>query len=186
MSFHRRPRQNVTMLKYWLVSSVALWMIPFCLLHACSGRNDEEVIRQLIKEGTELAEEHNIGGLMKLTTEDFVADPGQHDHRGVRAILFRTFAYYGQFKIVYPRPSVDLVTDGKTAAATLYFLIVKKHLAFPELEALYHDPRGWLESVGENADLYRLHLELRRNQGDWLVRLARLESFTGVGFSERL
>ena len=54
----------------------------------------------------------------------------------------------------------------------------------PELDLLYNDPKGWLAEVGENADLYRLSLELLKRKANWLVKLALLESFTGMGFSE--
>jgi len=37
--------------------------------------------------------------------------------------------------------------------------------------------------VGETADLYRLKLELLKNNEDWLVRSVLLEPFRGVGFS---
>ena len=32
------------------------------------------MIRRLVKEGAKLAESHDIGGLMKLAAEDFIAD----------------------------------------------------------------------------------------------------------------
>jgi hypothetical protein len=163
---------------------VALLVFSCCLLPSCSRENDVEVIRQLVNKAAKEAEAHDIGGLMKLTTEDFIADPGGHDRRAVRGILFRAFAYYKQFRLVYPQPSVELASDDKTAAATVYFLIVRKDISFPELDSLYHDPQGWLDQVGENADLYRLHLKLGKKEGKWLVRLAQLESFTGVGFRE--
>jgi len=61
---------------------------------------------------------------------------------------------------------------------------VKKERSLPKLEALYNDPQGWLDEVGENADLYRLKLDLIKNGGDWLVNEVHLERFTGLGFRE--
>jgi hypothetical protein len=84
---------------------------------------------------------------------------------------------------MYPEPSVDLEESGREASAKVYFMIVKKERSIPELKDLYKDPRGWLEEVGETADLYRLKLELLKNNGDWLVRSVLLEPFRGVGFS---
>ncbi len=50
-------------------------------------------------------------------------------------------------------------------------------------QELYKDPQGWLEEVGENADLYRLKLELLKKNREWLLRRAHLELFRGLGFN---
>jgi|GEM_PF-429704 len=160
------------------------WLILFFFLTSCSSKDDTDVIRQLVKQGAIFAEKHDIRGLMKLTSEDFLAMPGQHDHRGVRRILWMAFRHYGEFKVMYPNPSVDLEPSGLTAFATIYFMIVKKDLSFPKLKELYKDPQGWLEEAGENVDLYRLKLELLKKNSDWLVRQAHLELFRGLGFGE--
>ncbi len=142
------------------------------------------MIHQLIKEGAELAEQHNAHGLMKLTTEDFLARPGQHNSREVRRILWLAFNHYGNFRLMYPEPSVELQSGGSGARAKVYFLIVRKEQSVPKLKELYKNPQSWLEEVGENADLYRLKLELLKKNGDWLVKGALLEPFRGLGFSE--
>ena len=166
-----------------LARLVTLLLITLFILAACAKEDDTEQIRELIKEGARLAEEHNIAGLLKLTTEDFVAGPGKHDGREVKGILWYAFNHYGNFKVMYPEPSVDLEESGRSASARVYFMLVQKERSIPELKDLYKDPRGWLEEVGETADLYRLKLELLKNNGDWLVRSVLLEPFKGMGFS---
>ena len=66
----------------------------------------------------------------------------------------------------------------------MYVLIVKKDRVVPDLKDLYDDPKSWLETVGENADLYQLKLELVKTDGRWRVRKAHLEVFKGTGFSD--
>jgi hypothetical protein len=166
-----------------LARLITVLLITLFILAACSKDNDTEQILNLIKEGAKLAEEHSAAGILKLTTEDFVARPGQHDGREVRRILWFAFNHYGNLKVMYPEPSVDLKESGREASAKVYFMIVRKERSIPELKDLYKDPRGWLQEVGENADLYRLKLELLKNNGDWLVRSVLLEPFRGVGFS---
>ncbi len=61
-------------------------------------------------------------------------------------------------------------------------MIVKKELSYPGLEALYADPKAWLAQAGENADLYRLRLEFRKTNGEWIVSSTRLDPFRGLGF----
>ena len=165
-------------------------MIPGMLLFfffwmaACSQKDDVQVIRELIKEGAKLAEEHNIKGIMELTTEDVVALPGHHDRLAIKRIIFSAFMHYGKLKVLYPKPSVDLSTTDNSATCTIYLLIVKQDRTIPDLKDLYEEPRRWLEAVGENADLFQIKLQLLKQDGTWRVKQAHLEGFKGLGFSE--
>jgi len=172
-----------------LAKQVCAWLVVLLLLfmsglESCSSKDEETAIRELVKKGATLGEEQDIKGLMNLTTEDFLALPGDLGRQETRRILFVAFRHYQDFKILYPRPNVELKPDKGSASAVFPFLIVKKETTLPKLKELYEDPQRWLETVGENADLYRLKLEWVKQNGDWLVRQARLERFTGRSFSE--
>jgi hypothetical protein len=170
--------------KHVCAGFVLLILIAVSVFESCSPKDEETAIRELVKKGATLAEEQDIRGLMNLTTEDFVALPGDLRRQETRGILFMAFRHYQNFKIIYPRPSVDLKPDKRSSSAVFPFLIVKKETTLPKLKDLYEDPQRWLETVGENADLYRLKLECVKQDGDWLVRQARLERFTGTSFSD--
>ncbi|UCH20214.1 MAG: hypothetical protein JSU83_16875 [Deltaproteobacteria bacterium] len=167
-----------------LLKWTAYWVIFFFLPVSCAEKDDVAVIRQLVEEGAKLAEKQDINGLMKLTTEDFLALPGKHDNREVKTIIWLAFKHYRKFRILFPEPSINLAADSQTAFASVKFLIVKKDQSLPNLNELWKNPKRWLEMVGENADLYQLKLEWLKKDKDWLVRQARLESFRGLGFSE--
>ena len=169
--------------KIFLLRLALLGLIFLLFSPSCSKEDEAEKIRSLIKEGAELAEKHDISGLIKFTTEDFTAQPGNQGSREVRRILWFAFNYYGNFRIMYPEPSVDLGPEGRDGSARVYFLIVKKEQSAPKVKDLYKDPKGWIQEVGESADLYRLSLELSKENGDWLVKRALLEPFRGTGFS---
>lgn len=151
---------------------------------SCSSRDEETAIREMIKKGATLGEKQDIKGLMDLTTEDFLALPGDLGRQETRRILFMAFRHYRDFKILYPRPSVELKSDNRSAAAVFPFLIVRKETVLPKVKDLYEDPQRWVETVGENADLYRLKLECLQHHGEWLVKKARLERFTGTSFRD--
>jgi hypothetical protein len=151
---------------------------------ACSQKDDVQVIRELIKEGAELAEDHNVSGIMELTTEDVVALPGHHNRLAIKRLLFSAFMHYGKLKVLYPKPSVDLSSTDNSATCMIYLLIVKKDRTIPDLKDLYEEPRRWLETVGENADLFQIKLQLLKKDGKWRVKQAHLEAFRGLGFSE--
>ena len=160
-----------------------------CLLAAvlgvsCAGTDDEEAVRLLVAKGAELAEAHDIGGIMELATRDLVAMPAELDRRAVKGVLWSAFNHYGALKVLYPRPEVEIAPGAEQASARFPFMIVKKEQSYPGLQDLVDDPVAWLEEAGENADIYRMTLQLNKQDGEWVVNLARLERFTGMGFEE--
>jgi len=158
-------------------------IIAALLLHLSCGKGDNvQAIRELIDKGAVLGEKHDIGGLMKLATEDFLALPGDLDRQSAKAILWRAFKYYGVFKVLHPLVKVTVDSEGKKASAGFPFLIVRENVFFPGLKDLAEDPRRWLEEVGENADLYSLDMELVKDNSEWFVRKALLKRFTGRSF----
>ena len=176
--------EGLSLAKQGWVWFLVLLLISVNGLGSCSSKDEESAIRELIKKGATLAEEQDIKGLINLTTEDFSVLPAELGRQETRRILFVAFRHYQDFKILYPRPGVELKPDKRSASAVFPFLIVKKETTLPKLKELYEDPQRWLETVGENADLYRLKLEWLKQDGDWLVKQARLERFTGASFSE--
>jgi hypothetical protein len=176
-SFLARRKLQILSKIFWIAGLLFLGV-------SCSKGDDAEAIRKLIDKGVALGEKHDIEELMKLATEDFIALPGDLDRRSTRAILWRAFNYYGALKIVHPWPSVEVEPNGKRASAGLPFLILREDRSFPKLKDFSHDPKRWLEEVGENADLYRLDMELAKENGRWLVRRAVLKRFTGWSFQE--
>jgi hypothetical protein len=169
---------------YLTLKRTVFGIMILLLLTSCSEKDDIILIRELIEQGAKLAEKHDINGLMKLTTGDFIALPGKHDNREVKTIIWLAFKHYRKFKILYPEPSIRLQTNRDTALATVTFLIVRKEQSLPDLNELWRNPEKWLKELGENADLYQLKLELLKQNGNWLVREARLAPFRGLGFNK--
>jgi hypothetical protein len=147
-------------------------------LTACSKTEREEAVYQLIQEGVQLAQAHDLSGMMDLTRDDFTVGPGDHSRKEVRRILFVMLKRYGHFRILYPNPSVKLSEDEQIASVKMNFLIAKKDQTFPELELLYKDPTTWLATADKSADLYTLSMELRFDSGNWLLQKARITGFS--------
>jgi len=161
-----------------LIKMMIPWMLfPFFFLTAaCSQKDDVQVIRGLIKDGAKLAEDHDVSGIMELATEDVVALPGHHNRIEIKRIIWAALMHYGKLKVLYPKPSVDLSTTDNSATCMIHLLIVKKDRTIPDVKDLYEEPRRWLETVGENADLFQIKLQLLKKDGMWRVK--------GLGFSE--
>jgi hypothetical protein len=163
-----------------LVRVRVYFILIWSLALSCAKKDDVNLILHLIQESAKLAEAHRVQKLIDLTTEDFQATPGPLDRRETSKILWWAFRHYGDFKIWYPEPSIDLgALDAATA--TVYFMIVKKERTYPKLEKLYKEPKAWLEEIGDNADLYRLTIGLVKKDTDWVVKSALLEPFKGFG-----
>ncbi len=154
-----------------------------CLLWltlACAAGDEASVLRDQIQEGAGFAEKHDIGALMGLASPDFKAQPGDHGSRAVRGILFKAFRHYGDFKIYYPRPFVEVSKSKETALATVYFVILRRDYVLPDLKAFYDDPQGWITAVGKKADLYELELVFEKKNRRWKVRQARMNPLKGL------
>lgn len=152
-------------------------MLSLLLLNACSKTDREEEVYILIQHAVDLAEGHNLSGLMELTQEGFTAGPGDYTSKDIRRILFVTFKRFGKFRIHYPKPSIRLSEDEETAIVKMNFLMAKKDRLFPELNMLYEDAAAWVRGVDERTDIYTLTMELSYESGDWLVKKARITSF---------
>ena len=167
---------------YPLQRPASFFLIPLFFLISCSSTDDASMIRKLVEDCARLAEEHNAKEIIKQTTEAFYANPGKHDRQGVRKILWWAFRQYGEFKILYPEPDIELMESDSAAICRIYFMIVRNKQEYPALKELYDDPEAWLEEVGKNADLYRLDLNFSKNDGDWDVTRAELAPFKGLSF----
>lgn len=161
-----------------IVTRYLIGMLCGCvLLTACSESDDTLAIKALVETGVALAEQKSIDGLMNLVTEDFVAMPGRRDEPMARKVLFAAFLRYGNFSIHYPQPRIEIADNGVRAVVAFPFVIVRQDHELPGLPDLYEDPQGWMEAVGEKADLYQLNLRLHKQNGDWLVAQAELHGY---------
>jgi len=167
------PRRGLLALKAGLLGAA------LALSFACQRGDETDRVRAVIAEGSARAEGRDLEGLLSLATEGLRADPGQRNRDEVREILAAAFYHYRRFRILHPQAAVELSDDGSSARASLPFLIVREERSYPGLEELSRDPKGWLERVGENADLYHLSLELAKGESGWRVAAARLNSYRG-------
>lgn len=154
----------------------------FLSIAACSSNDDAAAIGKLVTKGVDLAEKHDIGSLMDLTAKHFFAMPGNHNARAVKGILFQTFKYYEKFHILSPKPLISIDEKHINAAVTVYFVIVRQKHDLPGIGELYNDPKQWVETIGEKADLYQIKLEMTKQSGSWQVTQAHLKPFKGYGF----
>jgi hypothetical protein len=155
---------------------VCCFLVVGALAFSCGPKPNDAVqqIRRRIQLGAQRAEGHNIGGIMALADDAFVAQPGSRSSAECKRLLWLAFKRYGEFRVLYPQPKVTLSKEKDRATAKVPFLIVKKDQSLPDLKSLYEDPQGWLEKMGDRGDLYQLSLEFAKRGSDWLVVRAHL------------
>jgi len=149
------------------------------LLGGCGAEDEASILRRIVTEGAEYAQQHDIASLMAYAAVDFKGQPGDLNAKAVKGILFRSFKYYGNFRIYHPRPFVDLDPSRKTAKVTVYFVILRKDYLLPDLRALYEDPQGWVAAISRKADLYELELTCSKTRTAWKVAEARIQALKG-------
>ena len=166
---------GMTITRAMTISFILAATLPSC--SGCEDKDDETQIRQLFNYAADIAQKKDIGELMDLTTEDFKVARHGLDRQSVKGVLLMAFRRYGTFTIEHPRPDVDLGPADGEATASAPFLIVRQGKEAPDLRDLYEDPQGWIESVGEMADLYNIELWLVKTDDGWKVEKARLDGY---------
>ena len=158
------------------------WLLAAALLASSAGcrkGGDEQAILELIDEAARLAEAHETSEIMDLATDDFVAEPGGRDSEEVRGILQFAFMRYGEMRIVYPKPSIE-ITPPDMARAGVPFVIMRAGGPVPDLGGLVEDHEKWLEEASRSADPYHLDLWLLKTSGRWKVAKVHIEGLRPV------
>lgn len=160
---------------------LAVALLALTLL-GCDKPDDVTRIRTLVEDAVVHAEKQNLKGLMEHVTDDFAANPGNHDEQSVRGILLITLRQYGNFDIKHPVPGIKLADDTQSAEVSLPFWVVRDGESFPSVTELQDDPARWVEAVGEAVgDPYRLQLSMVKKDGDWKVSEATIQGTRTIG-----
>ncbi len=162
-------------MKQTSVAMVMMMLMAACA-QACSGceeKDDRKVILKIIQDAAEMAQEHRTSDLMDLTTSYFTAHGSGRQE--VRQVLMYAWNRYGQFRILYPEPGIDVAPDRMTAKAKVPFVILREGGPIPELGGLAADPQGWLEEASKSTDPYHLELWFARTDDGWKVEKAELD-----------
>ena len=153
------------------------------LLEACSRceeKDDEELILQLIDNGARAAEEHRIGDVIGVTTQDFSTQPGQLDRRATKGVLLMAVRRYKRFKVHYPPPTIQIIQSGLAAETSFPFVIVREGQKVPELSGLADNPKEWLNKVAKLADLYYMKLWFIKEDAAWKVKKAEVNGYREI------
>ncbi len=161
------------MRRIWITTVTAVLALGAQACSGCEEKDDRTAILKIIQEAAVMAQEHRTSDLMDLTTSTFTAHGS--DQQGVRGILMYAWNRYGQFRILYPEPAIDVAPDRMTAKAKVPFVVLREGGPIPDLGGLAADPQGWLEEASKSADPYHLELWFAKIDDGWKVEKAELD-----------
>jgi len=166
-----------------ILTVLFVWLALASVLNCgscCSSGSDEDAIRDMIDQAARLAEEHSISGILDLATQDFRVKPRGKTRQDIKRLMFWAFNRYGRFTLLSPRASVEVDQQSKTAKASVYYLLVRRGKAMPDVEHLVDNPEEWLIKVQDLTNLFRVRLDLIKTGSDWKFQRAQVERFKGI------
>lgn len=148
------------------VSALAMLLLA---APGCRGKSDEAKIRALLDDAVQAVEEGRIGDAFDHVAEDYKDDAG-NDKAQAKAILAGQAIRGSRITIVRRDEKVD-VEEGATTASARFDA------------ALFRGDRAKLKGiVPQRSGTYRFTLDLRKDDGTWLVTKATWESIPASSF----
>jgi hypothetical protein len=120
-----------------------------------------------------LLESKEVSKSMKLTTRDFMVQPGRLNHGAVVGRLYSFFRNSGRIAILHPSPDVEVHESGESALVSMPFVVAKNGTRVEALDNLYDDPEAWAEKASEHTTVQRAELSMVKENDRWLIRTIR-------------
>lgn len=150
---------------------VAAWLLClFPLLLSCSSDTStpEEKIRQLLAEGERAVESRSVTAVEPLLSDEYQDDRG-NDRRSVLRLLAGYFLSHQSIHLLTQVTDVTLTGD-QEAEATVYIAVAGQPI------------ESTSQLLSLRADLIRLHIRLRGENGEWQVVSARWRRAEPIDF----
>lgn len=148
-------------------------------LLACDEEPDSLRITRVVDAAVGHAEAGRVGDLMDLCTKNFSAHGA--DKQRIRRVLFGYLAGRRGAKILHPAYEIRISGPG-LAQVRFPFAFVKGEALKDEKHG--DDAESWVERWADRARLMRITVDLREDEGEWMLSGARAERFSGLGFTK--
>ena len=149
---------------------------------ACDDEPDSLRIKRLVDAAVGHAEAGRIGELMDLCAGDFNAHGA--DKRRIRRILFGYLAGRRGAKILHPNYEIRITEPGLAWVRFPFAFVKGEALKDAKATKADQDSASWVERWADRARLMRVTLNVREDDGEWLLTAGRVERFTGLAFKE--
>jgi hypothetical protein len=143
-------------------------------LLGCEAQEQEQEVVSVVSDGIALLESQSVGKALRLTTTDFLAQPGRLGKDVVTRKLVRFYAANGKVDVIHPAPEVELDDALESALVSMPFVVAKRGVSAEDLDDLYDDPGAWEASASEYTSVQHAEISLVKQNDRWLVRTVRL------------
>lgn len=156
------------------ILKLQLFLVLFGIsLMGCERNEEEHEVLSIVNDGVALLEEGEIGKSMRLTTRDFLAQPGKLGRVTASRKLMGFFRGKGRIQILHPEPEIELHDSGDAALVSMPFVVAREGIQVETLASLENDPAAWAKKASDYTTVQNVEVSLVRQKGRWLVRTVR-------------
>ncbi len=145
------------------------------LLMGCEAHQQEQEVLSVVNDGIALLEDGAVGKTMRLTTRDFLVQPGKLSRIATSRKLMSFFNGRDDIQILHPAPDVALHESGDSALVSMPFVVARSGVEVRSLAALEDDPDAWTAAASELTRVQHIELSLVKTNDRWLVRTVRFK-----------
>jgi len=156
----------------YLIQMISLTLIVGALF-GCEANDEEQAALSVVSDGVQLLESQNVAKTLRLTTKDFLAQPGRLNKSAVTGKLISFFHKSGDIEILHPTLDVDIRNAGKSALVSTPFVVAKKGVEREDLDDLADNSEAWTELASTYTKVENAEISLIKQEGRWLIRTVR-------------
>lgn len=162
------------MLSTTSILKLQLFLVLFGIsLIGCERNEDEQEVLEVVNDSIALLEEGEVGKSMRLTTGDFLAQPGKLGRVVASRKLMSFFRGKGSVQILHPEPEIELLDTGDAALVSMPFVVARKGAEVESLTSLENDSTAWAAKASDYTTVQNVEVSLVKQKGRWLVRTVR-------------
>ena len=163
----------LTQLKWRFTLTVSAAALFAALLSGCEAGEDEQAALSVVSSGTALLEKGEIAKALRLTTSDFLAQPGRLDRRTVLSRMAAFYRLHGEIVILHPTPEVEILDSGKAALVSAPFVAAERGVDRKALDDLADDTEAWEALASQFTTVEHAEVSLVKQGDRWLVSSVR-------------
>ena len=159
------------------VRSYGIQFICFAIcsvvLLGCEGGDDEQAALSVVNDSLALVQDGHLDKAFRMTTKDFLAQPGKLKKKAAAMRLYRMLHSYDQVSIHHPTPEVEVLGGGNSALVSFPFVVTRKDIVVEGLDGLQDDPEAWTALASRMTTVRHVQVSLVKEAEQWRIRTVR-------------
>lgn len=142
-------------------------------LMGCESADEEQSVLSAVNNGVSLLEKGDPVNALRLTSKDFVVQPGRLNRKTVLSRLNNFYRVQGDIEILHPNPEVEILDSGKAALVSAPFVAAKRGVSRESLDALVENADAWEALAAQYTTVEHAEISLVKENDRWLVSSVR-------------